>query len=224
MAALSDGLQDALGYTFVDASLLERALVHRSAIAEGLGDVSYERLEFLGDAVLGLAVAHHLYSEYPDIDEGEMAKTRATVVGEQVLAGVASRLGVGKALVLGKGEEQSGGRTKPSLLSDALEAIIGAAYLDGGYGVVSHLVVEHWAPLIADHVKAPGGVDYKSRLQERLAADGHQPAYSHTDEGPDHAKSFIVTVSVGGSVVGTGRGTSKKRAEQEAARRALQEL
>lgn len=222
MAGPSRRLAEAIGHEFSDESLLERALVHRSALAEELGERSYERLEFLGDAVLGLAVAHHLFEAHPDLAEGEMAKTRAAVVGEPALARVAVSLGVGDALTLGKGEAQTGGRTKPSILSDAMEAIIGAIYLDAGFDAVKEVVVRLWEPVIAERVKAPGHRDYKSRLQEHLARHGQSPRYDSSDEGPDHAKIFTVSVSIDGEVVGEGVGTSKKRAEQEAARQALE--
>ncbi len=217
-------LQEALGHTFADPGLLKRALIHRSAVAEGLGTESYERLEFLGDAVLGLAVAGYLVVTYPDLTEGEMAMTRASVVSEAALAPIAEDFGVGEAVVLGRGEAQTGGRAKPSILSDTLEALIGAVYLDGGFEAARAVVLRHWTPLIDERARRPGARDFKTRLQEMLAPQGRRPEYAFEERGPDHAKVFRVTVAVEGEVLGTGTGSSKKRAEQEAARVALERL
>lgn len=217
-------LQAQLGYTFANGDLLRMALTHRSAVAEGLADESFERLEFLGDAVLDLVVADLLYGTYPHLAEGEMAKTRAAVVGEPSLAEIAATIGIGDALILGVGEERTGGRHKPSILSDTLEAVIGAVYLEAGLERAAQLVRRFWEPRVAARVGYPGKFDYKSRLQEVLALSGRVPDYASSAQGPDHAKKFTVEVSIDGSVVGSGRGSSKKRAEQEAARRALEAL
>jgi ribonuclease-3 len=217
-------LQAQLGYTFSSSDLLRTALTHRSAVAEDLAAGSFERLEFLGDAVLDLVVADLLYGAYPNLAEGEMAKTRAAVVGETPLAEIAALVGIGDALILGVGEERSGGRDKPSILADTLEAVIGAVYLEAGLERAAQLVRKFWEPRVAARVEYPGKFDYKSRLQEVVATRGSVPEYVSTAQGPDHAKKFTVEVSVDGSVVGSGSGSSKKRAEQEAARHALEAL
>jgi ribonuclease-3 len=211
-----------LGRRFGDPALLERALAHRSWCAEnGVGVPSNERLEFLGDAVLGLVVTDHLYRTYPDLPEGQLAQVRAAVVNAEVLAEAADDVGIGAAVRLGKGEDASGGREKPSILSDAMEAVIGAVYLDGGWGAAAELVMRLLGDRITEAAAGPGGHDYKTRLQE-LAARVHEelPRYHVTSEGPDHAKRFSATVSVNGQPLGVGEGRSKKQAEQSAARMA----
>jgi ribonuclease-3 len=218
-----DQLQDRLGYRFRDPDLFRVALTHRSAVAEGLALESYERLEFLGDAVLDLVIAELLYSSYPELAEGQMAKTRAAVVGEPMLAVLAVEAGVGQAMILGVGEERTGGRSKPSILSDVVESLIGAIYIEAGFAEAAQLVRRWWQPRVAELVEHPGKSDYKSRLQEAVAAaSGGRPEYLASDSGPDHAKVFTVTVSVDGRLLGSGEGSSKKKAEQEAARHALE--
>lgn len=212
-------LEEALGYTFVDRSLLRRALTHRSHDPAA----SNERLEFLGDSVLEFVVTVHLYAT-SGLDEGMMTKVRVSVVSRAALVEVAGRLGVGEAVVLGSGEAEAGGRRKASILADTLEAVLGAVYLDGGLEAVRRVVLAHWEPLITDQVGAPGQRDYKTRLQEALARDGRTPVYAAEGEGPEHARVFFATVSTEGRVLGTGTGTSKKRAEQAAARHALEGL
>lgn len=208
-----------------DPDLLAQALAHRSWCAESDGQPSNERLEFLGDAVLGLIVTAHIYAEYPDLPEGELAKVRAAVVSAPTLAGLASLLGVGEALQLGKGEATSGGRSKPSLLADAMEALIGAVYLDAGMEAAERLVLELMADQIADAAAGPGGEDYKTRLQEVSSQRFDQlPVYSVTDRGPDHAKHFRATVTIAGEERGHGEGRSKKQAEQSAAQVAWENL
>lgn len=202
-----------------------QALAHRSWCAEHPGTVSNERLEFLGDAVLGLVVTAHLFRTYPDLPEGELAKVRASLVSSAALAEVAAELRIGDAILLGKGEDASGGREKPSILADATEALIGALYLDGGWGVAEELVMR----LLGDRIEAaaagPGGQDYKTRLQELCARRFDQlPSYAVSDRGPDHAKQFDAVVSVMGAVRGRGHGRSKKQAEQAAAKMAWEQL
>jgi ribonuclease-3 len=221
VAAPEQRLQEMLGYQFSNPSLLGRALTHASAVAEGAGTESFERLEFLGDAVLELAISDYLYAEYPELSEGEMTKTRASVVQETALAELAGRVELADAIVLGKGEAEGGGREKNSILSDALEAVLGAVYLDGGFERVREVIVRRWAPFIEDRVVAPGGKDYKTRLHEILASRGLTPDYSFRETGPDHAKLFQAEILIDGKPAGRGSGTSKKRAQQEAARRAL---
>lgn len=213
----------ALGYAFVDDGLLSVALTHRSFESEFPDEPSNERLEFLGDAVLGLVIADVLYTDW-DLAEGEMAKVRAAVVNEATLAGVARRLGLGAALRLGKGEEASGGRDKPSILADAMEAVLGAVYLDGGFEAARAVILADWQALVAERAAAPGRRDYKTRLQEVLAREGAVPQYRVEGFGPDHARTFAATVAVEGRELGSGQGSSKKRAQQEAARIALEAL
>ncbi len=175
--------------------------------------------------MLGLVVTDHIYRTYPHLPEGELAKVRATVVSAAALAEVAAELELGEAILLGKGEAQSGGREKPSILADALEAVIGATYLDGGWPAAAELVLDLLGSRIAEAALGPGGQDYKTRLQELAARhfDG-LPSYEVADEGPDHAKRFFATVVVGGRPRGRGEGRSKKQAEQAAARRAWEAL
>lgn len=219
MTGASSPLELALGYTFADRELLARALTHRSHDPGS----SNERLEFLGDSVLEFVVTGHLYAS-SGLDEGLMTKVRVAVVSRAALVEVARRVGVGEAVVLGSGEEEAGGRHKASILTDTLEALLGAVYLDGGIEAVRGVIMAHWAPLITDQVGAPGERDYKTRLQEVLAREGKVPSYVAEAEGPEHARVFFATVSAEGQVLGLGTGTSKKRAEQTAARHALEAL
>jgi ribonuclease-3 len=194
------------------------AMAHRSWCAETPGTVSNERLEFLGDAVLGLVVTDHLFRTY-ELAEGELAKVRASVVNSAALAEVAEGLDIGTALLLGKGEDASGGREKPSILADAMEAVIGAVYLDGGWPAAEDLVMRLLGDRIGEAAEGPGGQDFKTRLQELAAREFETlPRYDVRDEGPDHAKRFFATVSVAGVAKGSGEGRSKKQAEQAAAR------
>ena len=213
-------VEAAVGYSFADRSLLQRSLIHRSYLAENRVDASYERLEFLGDAVLQLAVTRFVFDEFPEMNEGEMAKVRAAVVNERVLAGIARGWSLGEALFLGRGEELTGGRNKDSILSDACEAVVGAVYLEAGFDTATDVVLRHWAELIGDRASAPGYADYKTRLQETLARMGKRPDYRITEEGPEHSKRFSAVIVVDGEELGAGKGSSKKRAEQEAARAA----
>ncbi len=197
------------------------ALSHRSWCSENPGAPSNERLEFLGDAVLGLVVTDFLYARFPDQPEGQLAKTRASVVNASSLAEVGVALGLGDDLRLGKGEDGSGGREKASILADAVEAVIGAVYLDGGLDAARTLVLGQLDRRISDAASRPGARDYKTRLQEVAAADGEEPpVYVISESGPDHHKRFEASVSIGDVVRGTGDGSSKKEAEQRAARAA----
>ena len=198
---------------------------HRSWCAETTGVTSNERLEFLGDAVLGLVVTDHLFRSYPTLPEGELAKVRASVVNSETLAELAASLDLGSALLLGKGEAASGGREKPSILADAMEAVFGAVYLDGGWPAAESLVMRLLGERIEEAAAGPGGQDYKTRLQELAARRFEQlPQYDVDDDGPDHAKRFFARVSVAGQVRGRGEGRSKKQAEQGAARQAWENL
>lgn len=214
-------LEEALGYQFRDAQLLEAALTHRSYASEEPDVRDYERLEFLGDAVLQLAVTDRIYADYPDMPEGQMAKLRAAVVNEEVLAEVAVRLDVGSYLRVGKGEEVTGGREKSSILSDVVESLLGAVYLEAGYPTAAEITLRHVAGEIDQRAHAPGVEDFKTRLQEVLAKKGSKPEYRVSDEGPDHGKVFHAEVMVDGRLLGAGTGSSKKSAEQAAAEKAL---
>jgi ribonuclease-3 len=214
-----------LGWDVHDERLLLQALRHRSWCAENPGWESNERLEFLGDSVLGLIVTTHLFRTYADIPEGELTKVRASVVNSATLAEVAAELDLGPSLMLGKGEDQSGGREKPSILADATEALIGAVYIDQGWAAAEGAVMALFGSRIEEAAAGPGGQDYKTRLQELSARLFDQlPRYTVTDEGPDHAKEFEATVVLQGRAYGTGRGRSKKQAEQAAARQTWEQL
>lgn len=224
VGAAAERIHAMLGHEFRDEGLLQRALIHRSYAAEQELQKSYERLEFLGDAVLQLAVTHFLFLEYRQLTEGEMAKVRAGVVNERTLAEFARELDLGPLVLLGRGEALTGGADKDSILSDVVESVIGAVYLEAGFEATRDMVLEHWAPLVHDRATAPGEADYKTRLQELLAQRGVRPIYQIAEDGPEHAKRFTATVSADGNVLGSGEGTSKKRAEQAAAEAAAQGL
>lgn len=213
-----DALATQLGVEFDDISLLETALRHRSWCAENGSVESNERLEFLGDAVLGLVVTAHLFTTYPTYPEGELAKIRAAVVSSASLAEIAREIDLGSQLLLGKGENLSGGREKRSILADAVEAVIGAIYVDGGWDAAQPFIMKLVLERIVFAAAGPGGQDYKTQLQELSArAYDEIPRYELSDHGPDHAKRFFATVRIGGKDRGSGEGQSKKQAEQAAA-------
>lgn len=218
-------LERALGVRFRDQDLRETALTHRSyAFEEGLG-VNNERLEFLGDAVLGLVVTDLAYREFPGLAEGELAKLRAAIVNMSALADVARDLDLGGAVKLGKGEEMSGGRDKSSILADAMEAVLGAVYLDLGLGAARDLIERLFRPRMVAYVRGEGERDFKTILQELASQDLRLlPEYRIEDRGPDHQKEFTATVYLGGDAWGTGVGRSKKEAEQQAAHEAYVRL
>ena len=219
-------LEKAIGYRFKNISLLQNALAHSSYANERWHNslMSNERLEFLGDSILGMTVADYLYRNFPDRPEGELTRMRADMVCEKTLATVANQIGLGQHLLLGHGEEQGGGRTRESILADAVESIIAACYLDGGIESAGAFI----RSFILCHVpvKQLQNVDYKTKLQELVQRKKNQVlTYTLVGEsGPDHDKSFQVEVSLNGSVVGQGSGRSKKRAEQDAARSAIEKL
>jgi ribonuclease-3 len=221
MADLAD-LERHLGIRFDRPDHLRAALVHRSFVAENAQAIHNERMEFLGDAVLQFVVTAYLFDNHPELSEGEMAKARAGVVNGVELAEVAREVELGDHLVLGRGEEASGGRQKESILADAMEAVIAAIYLDQGLEGARGFILERWADRLGARVAAPGKRDYKTRLQEELARDGKRPRYLIAEEGPDHDKIFTALVEVEGAVVGEGSGRSKKEAEQNAAARAIE--
>ena len=219
-------LEAAIGYRFQNISLLQNALTHSSYANERYHDSlkSNERLEFLGDSVLGMVVAEYLYRNFPDRPEGELTRMRADMVCEPALAQIARRLNLGKHLLLGKGEEQGGGRNRVSILADAVESIIAASFLDGGMdaakGFIDRFVLCD-VPVTRLHI-----TDYKTALQEQVQQKKNQTlTYTLVGEsGPDHDKCFEVEVDLNGQTVGRGTGSSKKRAEQDAARAAMESL
>ena len=199
--------------------------MHRSWCAENPGWRSNERLEFLGDSVLGIVITDHLFTTYPDLAEGDLAKVRASVVSAAALSEVADELALGEAMLLGKGEDGSGGREKPSILADALEAVLGVVYVEVGMEAARELVLRLLLARTTEAATGPGGQDYKTRLQEIAAQRfAEQPAYDVADEGPDHAKQFFAEVRIDGTLQGRGQGRSKKQAEQAAARDAWERL
>lgn len=221
-------LETKLNYRFENRGLIETALTHRShAYRSGQERLqSNERLEFLGDSVLGLVVNEHLFANYPDRSEGELTKIKSLIVSRAVLCRVAEQVGLGEHLILAPGEVDAGGRTRASILSDALEAVLGAMYLDGGLPPVQAFVREELLgsleEMVADHQLA----NYKSLLQEKIQAEIKTPPRYKVSatSGPDHAKRFVVEVLVRGRVMGRGEGNSKKVAEQRAAREALSRM
>jgi ribonuclease-3 len=218
-----DDLQHELGYKFIDAALLARCLTHVSYEGSQV-DGHNEVLEFLGDAVLGLAVSEMLIRQYPEKSEGDLSRMRAGLVNAEVLAEKGARLKLGARLRVGKGEERSGGRTKSSILAGAFEALVGAVFSDGGYDPAFGVVERYFAADLAE--KELGQRDYKTRLQEISQILYREPPLYRivSETGPDHAKRFETEILVGGKVLGRGRGSSKKQSEQEAAKQALREL
>lgn len=217
-----------LGYTFHNPHLLRQALTHPSFVNEsresGLAD--YQRLEFLGDAVLSLCLADLLLQQHPDLPEGDLSRLRASLVDQPRLAELATQIEIPARILLGRGEEQDGGRQKPSILSDVLEAILGAIYRDGGFDAVKAVVAQLYAPLLKQSQPGAQLGDAKSLLQEWLAAR-HRPMPTYeliAEEGPAHGRHFTFAVSVDGERIATGEGRSKKAAQQAAARTALERL
>ena len=219
-------LEKAIGYRFKNISLLQNALAHSSYANERWHNslLSNERLEFLGDSILGMTVAEYLYRTFPDRPEGELTRMRAAMVGEKALASVANRIGLGEHLLLGNGEERFGGRSRESILADAVESVIAACYLDGGFESAAAFIRNF---ILCDvPVRKMHNVDYKTNLQELVQRKKDQIlTYRLAGEsGPDHDKQFSVEVSLNGAVVGQGIGRSKKKAEQDAARMAIEKL
>ncbi len=221
-------LQELLGVEFHNLALLEQAMAHSSYINEnaGFAPVSNERLEFLGDAVLGVIIAEKLYKDYPLLDEGGMTKLRAATVRREALAHAARSINLGEHLFLGKGEEASGGRRKPVNLAGGFEALIAAIYLDKGLDVARTIILKLMEPQIKTAAILGAEVDFKSRLQELIQArEQKAPSYCVTEVmGPPHNRTFTVEIRMGDTVLSTGTGKSKKSAETEAARIALAKL
>ena len=223
-----DELQARIEYRFKDRGLLEHALTHKSRAAEDAsgGVADNESLEFLGDAVLGLVVADTLFRQYPGYNEGQKSKVKAAVVSTQSLARRAEAIQLGDHLILGRGEEKTGGRFKQALLADAYEALIAGIYLDGGLDAATTFLRRELKEAIDAGSAQTFAPDYKSALQERVQAIGHPvPEYRVSgSEGPDHRKTFTIEVLVNGEVLGAATGRAKKEAEQDAARQALEKL
>jgi len=221
-------LEVSIGYTFKKKSLLREALTHKSFAYERLKDmVTYnERLEFLGDTVLSLIVSEYLFCRYPEYTEADLSRIKAYVVRKSTLAEVANQLNIGAYLRLGKGEEITGGRKKPSLLANAFEAILAAIYLDGGLKKAKEFVLRHLRTKINDLVTCNFIFDFKTKFQELAQAEyGVQPRYVvHREEGPEHNKIFEVRVFIKNKLYGSGRGKSKKAAEQSAAKAGLEKI
>ena len=218
-------LRAALGDPVLDPELLERALTHRSFAYENGGLPTNERLEFLGDSVLGVVVTETLYRTHPDLSEGRLAKLRAAVVNARALAEVGRFIGLGQHIKLGRGEQTTGGRNKASILSDTVEAVLGAIHLSGGFEVSADVVHRLFDPLIEAASSMGAGLDWKTSLQELAAEHGlGVPEYLIEDAGPDHAKTFTAQVRVGEGIYGNGLGRSKKEAEQAAAETAYGEI
>ncbi|MBT2499681.1 ribonuclease III [Agromyces sp. ISL-38] len=212
-----DELQQRL-HIVVDPELLLLALTHRSFAYENGGIPTNERLEFLGDSILGQAVTVKLFRDHPDLDEGELAKRRASLVSSAALAEVGRSIGLGPFIRLGRGETMTGGADKPSILADTVEAIIGAVYLDAGGDAATALVLRLVAPLMLDPARFGAAMDPKTSLQEIAARRGAPaPVYTVAESGPDHNKHFVATVTVGGLAEASGEGSSKKQAEMAAA-------
>lgn len=224
-AGATDALRERLAPFGLTPALFRQALAHRSYCAEAPSQASNERLELLGDAVLGLVVTDHLYHSFPDLPEGDLVRVRAAVVSMPGLAPVAAELGLGEAILLGKGEESSGGRQKSSILADCLEAVIGAVYLASGYAGAAEFVLSLFGELARDVASEARLGDPKGRLQE-LAAQINldPPIYVVRERGPDHAKHFTARAVLGGEHLGTGEGRSKKDAESRAAKEAFEAL
>ncbi len=225
MPSLSD-LEHRVSHQFKDQELLERALTHKSFANENRVPAHNERLEFLGDAVLGLVISEYLMKNCPDSNEGDLSRLRAAVVSEPALAVIAREIGLGSYLRLGKGEEQTGGRDKDSLLANCLEALIASIYLDAGNAAVKAFVIRFFEEMIQKTCTSRGTLDYKTDIQELCQERLKQlPEYRIVSEtGPDHQKLFSVELSVRGDVYGRGVGRSKKEAEQRAAKEALKKL
>jgi len=218
--------QEIIQYHFKDINLLKNALTHSSFLNEGkqLQTINNERLEFLGDAILDAVISDYLYSRLNNGEEGELTKLRAVIVCERSLAACGIGLSIGDYLRLGKGEENSGGRKRGSIVADAMEAVIGAVYLDGGWNAVHDFVIRIFSDVIEDAISGKLHMDYKTEIQERLQSHGEaEISYViEREEGPDHDKTFYANLIFQGNVIGSGSGRSKKEAEQQAAKQALE--
>jgi ribonuclease-3 len=217
-------METELGYSFTDADLLLSAVTHPSFSAENHGSTSYERLEFLGDAVLEMSTTDVIFSLLPDEPEGRMTKVRASVVDITTLAEVARAVGLADVVRLGVGEARSGGAERDSILSDTMEAVLGAVYIDGGFRAAHDVVTALWTPIIVSRIAAPLVTDGRSRLQELIAQRGGSVTFVFERTGPDHAAVYSATVLVDGESAGTGSAGSKKAAAIAASNNALRRI
>ncbi len=219
-------LQNKLKINFKDSSLLRQALTHSSFVNENPGIISNERLEFLGDAVLGLVIGEKLYRDFPQYQEGELTRIRSSLVRKDTLSRIAKSVNLGGYLLLGKGEREGSGQNKPANLASALEAVLAAVYLDSGFKGAEKMILRLFKAEIEAGFARNVSVDYKSQLQAWLQSQYHKaPVYSVIEmKGPDHARRFTVEVKLDGKVLGKGSGNSKQQAETEAARKALVSL
>jgi ribonuclease-3 len=223
-----EALQVRLGYRFQDGDFLAQALTHRSHVHENLGenDRDNERLEFLGDAILNAVISHALMERFSDRSEGDLTRIRASIVNGRTLSSLARRLGLGRFVFLGRGEDLTGGREKTSILAACYEALVGAVYLDGGYEAVRRMVESHFLDTLLEAGQKVTGQDFKTLLQQETQRRYHAvPRYAMVREtGPDHEKIFQISVSIEGLTMGQGAGKTKKEAEQRAAHEALDRL
>lgn len=221
-----NSIEGKLGYVFHNRFLLENALTHASYIKNKAEQVvrSNQRLEFLGDALLDAIISEELYTSLPLMEEGRLTKIRARVVCAESLASIGKRISIGEDILLGIGEIRTGGVNKDSIIADAMEALIGAIYLDGGYGEAKSFIIRHFSERIEESSQRGSGADFKTSLQELLQAQGEKEFYYRVvkEEGPDHKKTFTVEFVLNDIVIGIGKGLSKKEAEQNAARKALE--
>ena len=213
-----------IGYTFKNKKYLKIALTHKSFIDDNPSYESNQRYEFLGDAILDFDLTNYLFNKYPDLEEGSLTKIRSSAVNQAALVSLGKKISIGDYLYLSKPEESTGGRMKDSIIEDAVEALIAALFFDGGLDVVNNFVSKYIYPNIKELSEHPGSKDYKTRLQEYYAKKGKKVMYVDNSEGPDHNKQFISDVILEETVIGTGKGKSKKSAQQHAAKQALDKV
>ena len=213
-----------IGYTFKNKKYLKIALTHKSFIDDNPSYESNQRYEFLGDAILDFDLTNYLFNKYPDLEEGSLTKIRSSAVNQAALVSLGKEISIGDYLYLSKPEESTGGRMKDSIIEDAVEALIAALFFDGGLDVVNNFVSKYIYPNIKELSEHPGSKDYKTRLQEYYAKKGKKVMYVDNSEGPDHNKQFISDVILEETVIGTGKGKSKKSAQQHAAKQALDKV
>ena len=213
-----------IGYTFKNKKYLKIALTHKSFIDDNPSYESNQRYEFLGDAILDFDLTNYLFNKYPELEEGSLTKIRSSAVNQAALVSLGKKISIGDYLYLSKPEESTGGRMKDSIIEDAVEALIAALFFDGGLDVVNNFVSKYIYPNIKELSEHPGSKDYKTRLQEYYAKKGKKVMYVDNSEGPDHNKQFISDVILEETVIGTGKGKSKKSAQQHAAKQALDKV
>ena len=213
-----------IGYTFKNKKYLKIALTHKSFIDDNPSYESNQRYEFLGDAILDFDLTNYLFNKYPDLEEGSLTKIRSSAVNQAALVSLGKKISIGDYLYLSKPEESTGGRMKDSIIEDAVEALIAALFFDGGLDVVNNFVSKYIYPNIKELSEHPGSKDYKTRLQEYYAKKGKKVMYVDNSEGPDHNKQFISDVILEETVISTGKGKSKKSAQQHAAKQALDKV